>query len=69
MGSQGLGIGMTGDFQTHIVDAVLLLLKDLDEEELHIVHTATQNRLQTYTLDSEMLTDSLQTQKTADIQH
>ncbi|KAK9539336.1 hypothetical protein VZT92_004447 [Zoarces viviparus] len=55
--------------KTHIVDAVLLLLKDLDEEELHIVHTATQNRLQTYTLDSEMLTDSLQTQKTADIQH
>jgi len=38
--------------KTHILDAVLLLLRDLDEEELHIVHTAAQNRLQTYTLDS-----------------
>uniref|UniRef100_A0A3Q3MSF7 Cilia and flagella associated protein 410 n=1 Tax=Mastacembelus armatus TaxID=205130 RepID=A0A3Q3MSF7_9TELE len=55
--------------KTHTLDAILLLLKDLDEEELHIVHTATQNRLQSYTLDSEMLKDSLQTQKTVDIQH
>uniref|UniRef100_A0A8C9XGP0 Cilia- and flagella-associated protein 410 n=1 Tax=Sander lucioperca TaxID=283035 RepID=A0A8C9XGP0_SANLU len=55
--------------KTHTLDAVLLLLKDLDEEELHIVHTATQNRLQTYTLDSEMLFDSLKTQKTPEIQH
>lgn len=54
--------------QTHTVDAVLLLLKDLDEEELHIVHTATQNRLQTYTLD-QVLTDSRQTQKAVDVQH
>ncbi|XP_054483004.1 cilia and flagella associated protein 410 [Anoplopoma fimbria] len=54
--------------KTHSLDAVLLLLKDLDEDELHIVHTATLNILQTYTMDSEMLTDSLQTQKTADIQ-
>ncbi|XP_075338476.1 cilia and flagella associated protein 410 [Odontesthes bonariensis] len=38
--------------KTHILDAVLLLLRDLDEEELRIVHTAAQNRLQTYTLDS-----------------
>ncbi|XP_041849299.1 cilia and flagella associated protein 410 [Melanotaenia boesemani] len=38
--------------KTHILDAVLLLLSDLDEEELRIVHTAAQNRLQTYTLDS-----------------
>ncbi|XP_053185761.1 cilia and flagella associated protein 410 [Scomber japonicus] len=52
--------------KTHILDAVLLLLRDLDEEELLVVHTATQNRLQTYTLDSE---DTLHTQKTADIQH
>lgn len=55
--------------KSHTLDAVLLLLKDLEEEELRIVHTATQNRLQMYTLDSEMLNDSLQTQKTADIQH
>uniref|UniRef100_A0A3Q3JUC3 Cilia and flagella associated protein 410 n=1 Tax=Monopterus albus TaxID=43700 RepID=A0A3Q3JUC3_MONAL len=39
---------------THTLDAVLLLLKDLDEEELRIVQTATQNRLKTYTLDSEI---------------
>uniref|UniRef100_A0A3B4ZRC5 Cilia and flagella associated protein 410 n=1 Tax=Stegastes partitus TaxID=144197 RepID=A0A3B4ZRC5_9TELE len=55
--------------RTHTLDAVLLLLRDLDEEELHIVHTATQNRLQTYTLDSETFKDSQQTQKTAEIQH
>ncbi|XP_028987070.1 cilia and flagella associated protein 410 [Betta splendens] len=53
----------------HTLDAVLLLLKDLDEEELNIVHTATQNRLQTYTLHSDTLNNSLQTQKMADIQH
>uniref|UniRef100_A0A3B4WR45 Cilia and flagella associated protein 410 n=1 Tax=Seriola lalandi dorsalis TaxID=1841481 RepID=A0A3B4WR45_SERLL len=52
---------------SHTLDAVLLLLNDLDEEELRIVHTATQNRLHTYTLDSEILKDSLQTLKTADI--
>ncbi|XP_041660336.1 cilia and flagella associated protein 410 [Cheilinus undulatus] len=55
--------------KTHTLDAVLLLLRDLDEEELRVVHTATQNRLQTYTLDSERLNDSLQTQKTPNIQH
>lgn len=55
--------------KAHTLDAVLLLLRDLDEEELRVVHTATQNRLQTFTLDSETLQDSLQTQKTADIQH
>ncbi|XP_071346835.1 cilia and flagella associated protein 410 [Trachinotus anak] len=53
--------------KTHTLDAVLLLLNDLDEEELRIVHTATLNRLQTYTLDSETLNNSLQTQKTTDI--
>lgn len=52
----------------HTLDAVLLLLRDLDEDELQIVHTATQNRLQMYTLDSQMLKDSEPTQKT-DIQH
>ncbi|XP_035527158.1 cilia- and flagella-associated protein 410 [Morone saxatilis] len=55
--------------KTHTLDAVLLLLRDLDEEELRVVHTATQNRLHNYTLDSDTLSDSLQTQKTADIQH
>ncbi|KAG8013917.1 Protein C21orf2 [Nibea albiflora] len=55
--------------KTHALDAVLLLLRDLDEEELRVVHTATQNRLQTYTLDSETLNESLQAQKTADVQH
>ncbi|XP_034558384.1 cilia- and flagella-associated protein 410 [Notolabrus celidotus] len=55
--------------KTHTLDAVLLLLNDLDEEELHVVYTAAQNRLQTYTLNSETLNSSLQTQKTADIQH
>ncbi|XP_038574594.1 cilia and flagella associated protein 410 isoform X1 [Micropterus salmoides] len=55
--------------KTHTLDAVLLLLRDLDEEELHVVHTAAQNRLQTFTLESETLNNSLQTQKTADIQH
>uniref|UniRef100_A0A1A8M7T0 Cilia- and flagella-associated protein 410 n=1 Tax=Nothobranchius pienaari TaxID=704102 RepID=A0A1A8M7T0_9TELE len=54
--------------KTHTLDAVLLLLKDLDEEELHIVHTATQNRLQTYTLDSGDV-QRFPAQKTADIQH
>lgn len=53
--------------KTHTLDAVLLLLNDLDEEELRLVHTATQNRLQTYTLDPETLKDSLQTHKTAEI--
>lgn len=52
----------------HTLDAVLLLLRDLDEDELHVVHTATQNRLQMYTLDSQTLKDSRPTQKTVDIQ-
>lgn len=56
-------------FQSHTLDAILLLLRDLDEEELRVVHTATQNRLQTYTVDSETLNDSLHTEKSADIQH
>lgn len=55
--------------KSHTLDAVLLLLKDLEEEELLVVHTATQNRLQMFTLNSEMLKDSLQTQKTEDIEN
>uniref|UniRef100_A0A3Q3WYY2 Cilia- and flagella-associated protein 410 n=1 Tax=Mola mola TaxID=94237 RepID=A0A3Q3WYY2_MOLML len=55
--------------RTHTLDAVLLLLRDLDEEELRVVHTATLNRLQTYTVDSEVLEISLQREKTADILH
>lgn len=54
-------------FQSHTLDAILLLLRDLDEEELQVVHTALQNRLQTYTVDSETLNDSLHTEKSADI--
>lgn len=53
-------------FQTHALDAVLLLLRDLDEEELRVVHTVAQNRLQTFTADSETF-DSLQTEK-SDVQ-
>ncbi|XP_010778639.1 cilia and flagella associated protein 410 [Notothenia coriiceps] len=55
--------------RTHTLDAVLLLLQDLDEEELRFVHTAATNRLQTYMLDSETLTYSLQTQTSTEIQH
>uniref|UniRef100_A0A8C6UJH2 Cilia- and flagella-associated protein 410 n=1 Tax=Neogobius melanostomus TaxID=47308 RepID=A0A8C6UJH2_9GOBI len=51
----------------HTLDAILLLLKDLDEDELLVVHTATQNRLQMFTLNSEMMNNSLQTQKNEDI--
>lgn len=55
--------------KSHTLDAILLLLRDLDEEDLRVVHTATQNRLQTYTVDSETFTDSLHTEKSTDIQH
>uniref|UniRef100_A0A8C6UHG6 Cilia and flagella associated protein 410 n=1 Tax=Neogobius melanostomus TaxID=47308 RepID=A0A8C6UHG6_9GOBI len=41
--------------------------QDLDEDELLVVHTATQNRLQMFTLNSEMMNNSLQTQKNEDI--
>ncbi|XP_077391719.1 cilia and flagella associated protein 410 [Festucalex cinctus] len=55
--------------KTHTLDAVLLLLRDLDHEELRIVHMETQNRLKTFTLDSlETLRDPQQSQS-ADIQH
>ncbi|XP_061746113.1 cilia- and flagella-associated protein 410-like isoform X1 [Nerophis ophidion] len=53
--------------KTHTLDAVLLLLRDLDPDELRVVHTETQNRLRTCTLDSpETLPDS-PPQKSADI--
>lgn len=54
-------------FQSHTLDAILLLLRDLDEEELQVVHTAAQNRLQTFTVDSETF-DSLQTDKSVEMQ-
>ena len=65
-------------FQTHTLEAILLLLRDLDEEELHIVHTATHNKLSSYALNNETLmdsqmaetlTNSLHTEKAADIEH
>ncbi|XP_061791278.1 cilia and flagella associated protein 410 [Nerophis lumbriciformis] len=53
--------------KTHTLDAVLLLLRDLDPDELRVVHTETQNRLRTCTLDSlDTLRDS-PPQKSADI--
>lgn len=54
-------------FQSHTLDAVLLLLRDLDEEELQVVHTAAQNQLQTFTVDSESF-DSLQTENSVEMQ-
>ncbi|XP_077470469.1 cilia and flagella associated protein 410 [Stigmatopora argus] len=49
--------------KTHTLDAVLLLLKDLDHEDLRVVHMETQNRLRIYTLDSlKTLQDSQQSQ-------
>lgn len=53
--------------KSHTLDAILLLLKDLEEDELLVVHTATQNRLQMFTLNSEIMKSSLQTQKSEDI--
>ncbi|CAL1580075.1 unnamed protein product [Knipowitschia caucasica] len=47
--------------KSHTLDAILLLLKDLEENELLVVQTATQNRLHTFMLNSEMMKDSLQT--------
>ncbi|XP_072297160.1 cilia and flagella associated protein 410 [Eucyclogobius newberryi] len=54
--------------KSHTLDAILLLLKDLEEDELLVVHAATQNRLQMFTLNSEMMKNSLQTQRTEDIE-
>ncbi|XP_051943126.1 cilia and flagella associated protein 410 [Hippocampus zosterae] len=55
--------------KTHTLDAVLLLLRDLDHEELRIVHAEAQNRLRTFTLDSLETLRDLQASKSADIQH
>ncbi|KAM9844546.1 cilia and flagella associated protein 410 [Aulostomus maculatus] len=55
--------------KSHTLDALLLLLKDLDKEELHVVHTAVLNRLQAFTLDTQTLQGSSETQKSAEIQH
>lgn len=48
--------------KSHTLDAILLLLKDLEEDELLVVQTAAQHRLQMFTLHSEMK-NSLDTQK------
>nr|XP_023998882.1 protein C21orf2 [Salvelinus alpinus] len=51
--------------KSHTLEAVLMLLKDLEEEELRIVHTATQNRqLRSHT--HPKLTHTLQGQTTTD---
>ncbi|XP_061694442.1 cilia and flagella associated protein 410 [Syngnathoides biaculeatus] len=63
--SQSTGPSMK---KSHTLDAVLLLLRDLDHEELRVVHIEAQNRLRTCTLNSETLGDS-QSSKSADIQH
>ncbi|CAL8368752.1 unnamed protein product [Boreogadus saida] len=55
--------------KTHTLEAVLLLMKDLDEEELQIVHTVALNRLQMYTVGTETLKDTMKTEKTTDMQH
>ncbi|KAJ3594622.1 hypothetical protein NHX12_003929 [Muraenolepis orangiensis] len=55
--------------RTHTLDAVLLLMKDLDGEELQTVHTVAQNRLQMYTVGTETLKDAVRTEKTTDMQH
>ncbi|KAJ0011862.1 hypothetical protein NQD34_012837 [Periophthalmus magnuspinnatus] len=54
--------------KSHTLDAILLLLKDLEEDELLVVHTAAQNRLQMFTQNSEIIKNSLQTQRTKDIE-
>uniref|UniRef100_A0A3Q3E163 Cilia and flagella associated protein 410 n=1 Tax=Hippocampus comes TaxID=109280 RepID=A0A3Q3E163_HIPCM len=54
--------------KTHTLDAVLLLLRDLDHEELRIVHVEAQNRLRTFTLDSLETLRNPQASKSADIQ-
>ena len=68
-------------FQSHTLEAVLMLLKDLEEEELRIVHMATQNRqLRSHThpklthtlqgdgtIDTHTLTNSRE--RTTDIEH
>lgn len=58
-----------GARKTHTLEAVLLLLKDLDQEELSIVHTVTQNKLSAYTLSGETLTQALLTGRTTDMEH
>lgn len=52
--------------KSHTLEAVLLLLKDLDVEELRIVHTAAQNKLSTYTFSSETQSHTL---LTGDMEH
>ncbi|XP_010865209.1 cilia- and flagella-associated protein 410 isoform X2 [Esox lucius] len=63
--------------KSHTLEAVLMLLKDLEEEELHIVLMATQNRLLTHTqpelTHSVAITDThtltISKESMTDIQH
>ncbi|XP_068604711.1 cilia and flagella associated protein 410 isoform X2 [Brachionichthys hirsutus] len=45
--------GSNATLKSHTLEAVLLLLRDLNPDELQTVHAATRNRLQAYIADSE----------------
>ncbi|CAL8346743.1 unnamed protein product [Merluccius merluccius] len=55
--------------KTHTLEAVLVLMKDLDREELHVVYTVAQNRLQLDRVGTGTLSNAMQAAKTTDMQH